>query len=71
MEVIVISEPNQLKELIKNNIDILFNMPYKITKIPNKNKYKVTNKNTGKVHAKSTTLKKAKAQVRLLESKEK
>jgi hypothetical protein len=44
-------------------------MPYSISK---KGKgYQVKNKKTGKIKAKNTTLKKAKAQVRLLYSKEK
>lgn len=41
-------------------------MPYKITKNPNKNTYKVTNTETGKVHAYATTKEKAIIQVRLL-----
>jgi hypothetical protein len=45
-------------------------MPYLIRKLPNKNRYKVTNKETGRVIAYNTTLKKAKAQVRLLQSRE-
>lgn len=41
-------------------------MPYKVTK--NKNgSYKVINKETKKVHAYSTTLEKAKSQIRLME----
>ena len=41
-------------------------MPYKIRKLPGKNRYRVTQTNTGQIRAKSTTLKKAQAQVRLL-----
>jgi hypothetical protein len=40
-------------------------MPYEIVKKPS-GKFQVINKNTGEIHAKGTTLKKAKAQVRLL-----
>ena len=40
-------------------------MPYKIRKLKS-NKYKVINSRTGKVYSKRTTLKRAKAQVRLL-----
>jgi len=40
-------------------------MPYKIRKIKSR-KYKVVNSKTGKVYSKSTTLKKAKAQVKFL-----
>ena len=45
-------------------------MPYKIEKCQKCGcgTYKVINPKTGKVHAKYTTLKKAQAQVRLLES---
>jgi hypothetical protein len=47
-------------------------MPYKIEKVaPFKNIYKVINTDTGKEHSKHTSLLKAKAQVRLLLSKEK
>jgi hypothetical protein len=41
-------------------------MPYEIIKKPS-GKYQVINKITGEIHAKGTTLKKAKAQIRLLE----
>jgi len=41
-------------------------MPYSIRKLPGKEKYRVRQMNTGKIVAKGTTLKKAKAQVRLL-----
>lgn len=41
-------------------------MPYKIRKLPNKNKYRVYNSDTGVIHAHSTTLENAKSQVRLL-----
>lgn len=41
-------------------------MPYKIIKLKGRNHYKVINSDTGKVHAKDTTLKNAKAQIRLL-----
>lgn len=41
-------------------------MPYKIRKIRNKNSYKVYNVSTGKVFSKSTSLKKARSQLRLL-----
>jgi hypothetical protein len=44
-------------------------MPYDIIKKPS-GKYEVINKLTGEIHAKGTTLKKAKAQVRLLGMKE-
>ena len=43
-------------------------MPYSIRKLPGKNKYRVKQIKTGKIVAKSTTLKKAHAQVRLLQS---
>lgn len=48
-------------------------MPYKIEKCTKCGcgTYKVITTTTGKVHAKHTTLKKAQAQVRLLESAEK
>lgn len=42
-------------------------MPYKISKIRNKDLYRVVNTKTGKVHASGTTKDKAKSQVRLLE----
>jgi len=42
-------------------------MPVKVRKLPNKNRYKVYDPKTGRIHAKSTTLKKAKAQKRLLD----
>jgi hypothetical protein len=45
-------------------------MPYEITKV-SRGQYEVSNPETGKVHAKHTSLKKAKAQVRLLYSLEK
>jgi hypothetical protein len=46
-------------------------MPYQIVKVsPYQNIYKVINKDTGIVHSKHTTLLKAKAQIRLLHSKE-
>jgi len=45
-------------------------MPYKITKVRNSTKYRVVNTETGEVKAKRTTLKKAKAQVALLEGLE-
>ena len=41
-------------------------MPYKIRKVRNKNCYSVKNLHTNKRVAKCTTLKKAKAQLRLL-----
>jgi hypothetical protein len=41
-------------------------MPYAIRKIKNKDRYRVINKDTGQVKAKTTTLTKAKKQVRLL-----
>ena len=41
-------------------------MPYKIVKNRGKNTYKVINAYTGKIKAKSTTLKKAKKQIKLL-----
>jgi hypothetical protein len=40
-------------------------MPYKIRKLKS-NKYKVVNSMTGKIYSRSTTLKRAKAQIRLL-----
>jgi len=43
-------------------------MPYEIVK-KRSGKYQVINRLTGEIHAKGTTLNKAKAQVRLLESK--
>jgi len=45
-------------------------MPYLIRKLPNKNRYRVINAETGQIKAKSTSLKKAKAQVRFLLSRE-
>lgn len=45
-------------------------MPYVIRKVRNKNLYSVKNQKTGHVHSAGTTLEKAKAQVRLLESLE-
>lgn len=45
-------------------------MPYKIVKLPHSNLVKMMNKDTGRVTAKHTTLVKAKAQKRLLESLE-
>lgn len=45
-------------------------MPFVIRKLPNKNRYRVVNQRNGRIHSLSTTLKKAKAQVRLLESRE-
>jgi hypothetical protein len=45
-------------------------MPWVIRKIKNKDLYSVKNAKTGAVRAKATTLKKAKAQVRLLYSLE-
>ena len=41
-------------------------MPYKITKLPGKNLYRVTNTKDGHVTAKGTTLDKAKAQVEIM-----
>jgi len=41
-------------------------MPYSIRKLPGKNLYRVRKLENGKVLAKATTLKKAKAQIRLL-----
>lgn len=41
-------------------------MPYKIRKLPNKNKYEVYNKLTGEKHAIQSTEKNAKSQFRLL-----
>ena len=41
-------------------------MPYKIRKIRNKNLYKVYNVSTGKIFSRSTTLEKARSQLRLL-----
>jgi hypothetical protein len=43
-------------------------MPIKVRKMPNKECYKVYNAETKKVHSKCTTLAKAKAQQRLLNS---
>lgn len=43
-------------------------MPYKSRKIKGKNLYKVYNSVTGKIHSYGTTLDKAKAQIRLLNS---
>tara|TARA_Y100000593_G_scaffold92609_1_gene184802 strand:- start:152 stop:337 length:186 start_codon:yes stop_codon:yes gene_type:complete len=45
-------------------------MPWKVVKVPHKNCYKVVTIKTGKIRAKCTTKSKAKAQVRLLYSKE-
>lgn len=45
-------------------------MPYKIRKLPNKNRYRVYNARTGEVHAYNTTKKKAERQKRLLEALE-
>jgi len=45
-------------------------MPYKISKVKNKKCYKVIVIKSGKVLSKCSTLKNAKAQVRLLHSKE-
>lgn len=45
-------------------------MPYKVFPIPSSNYYKVKNTETGEVKAKRTTLKRANAQVRLLEGLE-
>ena len=46
-------------------------MPYQIVRLkPYENIYKVINKDTKQVHSKHTSLLKAKAQVRLLLSKE-
>ena len=43
-------------------------MPYILERVPNtKTRYSVVNKLTNEVHSKSTSLKKAKAQIRLLE----
>ena len=41
-------------------------MPYSVCKLPNKNKYRVKNVETGRILAKSTTLDKAKKQIRLI-----
>lgn len=41
-------------------------MPYKIRKLPNQHLYRVYNAMTKEVKAKGTTLKKAKAMIRLL-----
>lgn len=41
-------------------------MPYKIIKLKGRNHYKVINSDTGRIHAKDTSLKNAKAQIRLL-----
>jgi len=46
-------------------------MPYKVSKVRNKECYQVKNKLTGAVHAKCTTKAKAEAQVRLLDRIEK
>lgn len=43
-------------------------MPYKLRKLPNKNKWRVYNSSTGEIHAYSTTKDKAQAQLRLLRS---
>jgi len=43
-----------------------YKMPYKMRKLPNKNKYRVYNSRTGEIHAYSTSKKKAEAQIRLL-----
>lgn len=45
-------------------------MPYKMRKLPNKNRYRVYNAETGDVHAYSTTKKKAENQLRLLRALE-
>ena len=45
-------------------------MPYKIIRIKNTNSYRVINTETREVKAKRTTLRKAEAQVRLLEGLE-
>lgn len=41
-------------------------MPYQLRKLPNRNKYEVYNKLTKEKHATQSTLKNAKAQLRLL-----
>ncbi len=41
-------------------------MPYRLRKLPGKKLYRVTNAKTGSVKAFGTTLKKAKAQIRLM-----
>ena len=41
-------------------------MPYKIRKLPNQNRYRITNAHNGKVVAKSTTKDKAEKMLRLL-----
>lgn len=41
-------------------------MPWKIRKLPNKNRFRVYNAETGEIHAKGTSLENAKKQVRLL-----
>lgn len=41
-------------------------MPYKLRKLPNKNKYEVYNELSGEKHAQQSTLKNAKSQLRLL-----
>ena len=41
-------------------------MPFTIRKLPKKNLYRVTSTKTGEVKSYGTTLKKAKAQVRLM-----
>ena len=45
-------------------------MPYAIRKLPRSTKVKVVNVETGQVKAKHTSVKRAKAQVRLLEGLE-
>ena len=45
-------------------------MPYKIRKLPNKNRYRVYNAVTGQIHAYNTTKVKAVRQLRLLKSLE-
>lgn len=46
-------------------------MPFKMRKLPNKNRYRVYNPETGRVYSYSTTLEKAKAQIRFLYMNEK
>ena len=41
-------------------------MPYKIRKLPNKNKFRLYNTETGKIYAKGTTLENAQKQMKLL-----
>lgn len=41
-------------------------MPYKMRKLPNKNKYRVYNEKTGEIYAYETTEEKAKKQLRVL-----